>query len=394
MFQRPHIELLKERLKGTANFIQVIAGPRQVGKTTLIRQYLAQTSIPYYYASADSAIPASEAWIRQQWDTASAMKKAGSLADFILVLDEIQRIPNWSESIKALWDASKFQGDSLKLVLLGSSNLLIRKGLTESLAGRFELIRLNHWSYSEIQTAFGLSLEEYIWFGAYPGAAEIRSQESRWKDYILNSLIESTISKDILMMTRIHKPALLRNLFNLGCQYSGQVLSFTKIMGQLQDAGNTTTLSDYLQTLEAAGMLSGLEKYSGSRIMRRSSSPKFQVQNTALISAQSSLWFQQALTDRTFWGRLVESTIGAHLINHASEGHYSVHYWRDGNHEVDYVLQKGDRLIALEVKSGIAKNTSGIQAFARQYPEARLVLVGDQGIPVEEFLRIEPGGLL
>jgi predicted AAA+ superfamily ATPase len=241
-----------------------------------------------------------------------------------------------------------------------------------------------------METAFGFTPEEYAWFGGYPGSAAVYKDEVRWKDYINHSLIDTSISRDILLMTRINKPALLRNLFFLGCQYSGQILSYTKMIGQLHDAGNTTTLADYLYTLGSAGLLTGLEKFSGSRVMKRSSSPKFQVLNTALISAQNPLTFIQALQDQTFWGRIIESAVGAHLFNGANAGNYQVYYWREGNREVDFVLQKGSRLIAIEVKSGLTNKIPGIQSFSEAYPQARLILIGPQGIPWQQFLGLNP----
>jgi len=390
MFQRTQIKILEKRISEPRKFIQVITGPRQVGKTRLVEQFLSDTRIPYHYASADAAGLTGPAWIHQQWEAAVLMMTTGRHSEFLLILDEIQKIESWDEIIKSRWDSDTFNKIPIKLILLGSSRLLIQKGLTESLAGRFELIGMPHWSLTEMETAFGFTPEEYAWFGGYPGSAEIYKDESRWKDYISHSLIDTSISRDILLMTRIHKPALLRNLFFLGCQYSGQILSYTKMIGQLHDAGNTTTLADYLHTLGSAGLLIGLEKYSGSRIMKRSSSPKFQVLNTALISAQNPLRFNQAFHDQTFWGRIIESAIGAHLVNGANEGKYQVFYWREGNQEVDFILQKGAQLIAIEVKSGSVNKLPGIQSFSSAYPQARLFLIGRQGISWQEFLRIKP----
>ena len=339
MFQRAHIKILEERISEARKFIQVITGPRQVGKTRLVEQFLWKAGIPSHYASADAAGLPNPAWIHQQWETALLMLTTGGYPEFLLVLDEIQKIGNWAEIIKARWDSDTFNKIPIKLILLGSSRLLLQKGLTESLAGRFELISMTHWSLTEMETAFGFTPEDYAWFGGYPGGVELYKDEPRWKDYINHSLIDTSISRDILMITRIHKPALLRNLFFLGCQYSGQILSYNKIVGQLQDAGNTTTLADYLHALGTAGLLTGLEKYSGSRIMKRSSSPKFQVLNTALISAQNSLTFSQARQDQIFWGRIIESVVGAHLVNSAQEGSYQVYYWREGNQEVDFIIR-------------------------------------------------------
>jgi hypothetical protein len=313
----------------------------------------------------------------------------------VLALDEVQKVHGWSETVKRLWDEDTRARRSLRVVLLGSSPLLMRRGLTESLAGRFELLHIPHWSYREMRDAFGLSLEQYFYFGGYPGAAPLIADPDRWRRYLLDSLIETTIARDVLLMTRVDKPALLRRLFELGCRYSGQVLSYTKMLGQLQDAGNTTTLAHYLDLLGEAGMLVGLQKYSGPAVRQRGSSPKLQVLNTALMSAQSGLSPEQVRADPEFRGRLVESAVGAHLANAAAAGECALFYWRDSNREVDFVLRRGPTVVAIEVKSGRAGDSlPGLGAFAERYHPRRTLLVGEGGIPLEEFLARDVGDWL
>jgi len=303
------------------------------------------------------------------------------------VLDEIQKISGWSETVKRLWDEDTRARRSLRVVLLGSAPLLITQGLTESLAGRFEVIFLPHWSFGEMRTAFGCSLEQFVFHGGYPGAAPLVGDPARWSRYVLDSLIETSISRDVLLLTRVDKPALLRRLFELACRYSGQVLSYTKMLGQLQDAGNTTTLAHYLELLSGAGMVCGLQKYAGDAARSRGSSPKLQVLNTALMTAMSGVTLAEARADREFWGRLVESAVGAHLANAALCGDCRLHYWRDGNLEVDFIVQAGRRLTAIEVKSGRAPVAHpGTAAFSRAFKPQRSLLVGGDGIALEEFL--------
>ena len=273
---------------------------------------------------------------------------------------------------------------------MGSSRLLIQQGLTESLAGRFETMYLGHWTYTEMQEAFGWSIEQYVYFGGYPGSAILIDDEERWKNYIKDSLIETSISKDILMLTRVDKPALLKRLFELGSLYSGQILSYTKIIGQLQDAGNTTTLANYLKLLSDCGLLGGLDKYAGDIIRKRGSSPKFQVYNNALITSQANDTYEKAIINPELWGRLVESSVGTHLINHSISERYNLYYWREGNHEVDFILEKGDKVIGLEVKSGMKAENTGMGVFAEKFHPEKVLLVGTSGIPYEEFLKINP----
>lgn len=390
MFERPYLNLIKLRIEEPRKFIQVIFGPRQVGKTTMVTQLLPQLSIPNMIESADAILATNSAWLAQVWESARLRLKASGAAEFLLVIDEIQKIDNWSETIKQQWDKDTREKVNIKVILLGSSRLLIQKGLTESLAGRFETLYLGHWSYQEMQEAFGWSIEQYVYFGGYPGSATLIRDEERWKNYIKDSLIETSISKDILMLTRVDKPALLKRLFEIGCIYSGQILSYTKILGQLQDAGNTTTLANYLKLLSDCGLLGGLDKYAGDIIRRRGSSPKFQVYNSALITAQSDDTYENAIIEPKLWGRLVESSVGAHLLNHSISERYNLYYWRAGNYEVDFVLEKGDKLIGLEVKSGMKAENAGMGVFTERFHPEKVLLVGTGGIPYNEFLKINP----
>ncbi|PKP41664.1 MAG: AAA family ATPase [Bacteroidetes bacterium HGW-Bacteroidetes-10] len=390
MFERPYLKSVRARVEEPRKFIQVILGPRQVGKTTMVTQLLNQLFVPNQYESADAVSATNSAWLMQVWESARLRMKAAGNKEYLLVIDEIQKIDNWSEVVKQQWDRDTRENINIKVILLGSSRLLIQKGLTESLAGRFETLYLGHWSYPEMKEAFGWSIVQYVYFGGYPGSVTLINDEERWKNYIKDSLIETSISKDILMLTRVDKPALLKLLFELGCLYSGQILSYTKIIGQLQDAGNTTTLANYLMLLSDCGLLGGLDKFAGDVIRKRGSSPKFQVYNNALITAQSDESYEKAIISPKLWGRLVESSVGTHLLNHSTSERYNLYYWREGNLEVDFVLEKGDNIIGLEVKSGTKEGTAGMSIFAKKFNPDKVLLVGTGGIPYDEFLKINP----
>ena len=386
-YSRPQTQELVQRLREPRRFIQVVAGSRQVGKTTLAEQAARQSGLPTRYASADEPTLRGVQWIEQQWEAARSLADGADADGALLVLDEVQKVTGWSETVKRLWDADTRTGRPLKAVLLGSAPLLVERGLSESLAGRFEMLRLPHWSFAEMRAAFGWSLEQYLFYGAYPGAAPLIRQPDRWARYVRDSLIEPILSRDVLLLSRVDKPALLRRVLELGCAYSGQILSYNKMLGQLQDAGNATTLAHYLDLLSGAGLVTGLQKYAGGAARRRASSPKLQVFNTALITAQAGTTLKQAREDRTFWGRLVESAIGAHLANAAATGDCQAHYWRERNREVDFVVRAGDRLVAIEVKSGRAADTlAGMAAFSQAFRPTRKLLVGGDGIDVETFL--------
>ena len=386
-YTRPTFTVLTQRLTEPRRFIQVVAGPRQVGKTTLVQQVVEHSRLPVHFVSADEPTLRGANWIEQQWEAARLALTTSGHTEAVLVLDEVQKLQQWSETVKRLWDEDTRTRRALKVILLGSAPLLIQRGLSESLAGRFEVIHLPHWSYLEMREAFGWSLEQYLFYGGYPGAVPLIEEPARWARYVKDALLETTIARDVLLLTRVDKPAVLRRLFEVGCHYSGQVLSYTKLLGQLQDAGNTTTLAHYLELLAGAGMLTGLPKFAGQMVRSRASSPKLQVLNTALMTAQLGMTLTEARANPEFWGRLTESAVGAYLANAAAAGRCELFYWRERNREVDFVLRRNRAVVAIEVKSGRTHNTlSGLTAFAEAFNPTRKLLVGGDGIAVETFL--------
>lgn len=390
---RQQSKILKERILEQRKFIQVVAGPRQVGKSTLVLQVLKQLSISYSYETADAVDANDTDWIHRVWEAARTTMMLQGVQEYLLVVDEVQKIENWSEAVKREWDSDTRNTVNLKLVLLGSSRLLLRKGLTESLAGRYELIRMPHWSYSEMRDAFGFSLDEYIYYGGYPGSAHLIHDERRWRKYVKDSLVEPAIQKDVIMTSNIYKPALMEQLFELGCSYSAEILSLTKLMGQLQDAGNVTTLASYLKILDECALITALYKYANDEARKRSSIPKYQVYNNALLTAYKGRGYSVDRTDTKVWGRWVESAVGTHLLNMADELDYDVYYWRepsrsktDADKEVDFIISCGGELTAIEVKSGRRGMNSGLPAFASAFHPKRSLVVGTGGVSLEVFL--------
>lgn len=385
-FRRSGYDLLRARLQEQRRFIQVVAGPRQVGKTTMVRQVLESLTVPVVFASADEPGLKGSQWVAQQWDAARLAARQ-SKDGAVLAVDEVQKIPHWDESIKKLWDEDTAKRIQVKVVLLGSAPLLIQHGLTESLGGRFVMLHQPHWTFPEMKSAFGWSIDNYLYFGGYPGAATLIADPERWARYVRDSLIETTISRDVLLLSRVDKPALLRRLFELACSYSGQILSYQKMTGQLQDAGNTTTLAHYLDLLAAAGMVTGVQKYAGDKARQRASSPKLQVFNTALMTAQSGVAPNEVDKNPEFKGHLVESAVGCHLVNAAAGKECELFYWRENNREVDFVVKSGRFITAIEVKSGSRRDKlPGMDAFNTAFHPQRRLLVGADGISLEDFL--------
>ena len=383
MFKRRLVSKLIERLTEPRRFIQIIAGPRQTGKTTAVLQALKELDMQSHFVSADDPSFNSAEWLRNEWEQARALCKT---RDAILVVDEIQKIQNWSSVVKLLWDEDSRLFSSLKVVLTGSSSLLLQKGLSESLLGRFEILFSTHWSYSECKEAFNYSLDDFLFFGGYPGASALIRDESRWAQYMGKSIVEPTISQDILMMEEVRKPALLRALFLLGAGYSAQELSFTKMLGQLQDAGNTVTLAHYLELLNKANMLTGLQNYSGNQIRSRKSSPRFMVYDTSLMTYVDGTNRRRLLDNPTDKGRLIESAVGAYLLARSKEEGFEVYWWRERNNEVDFVIKKSRQITAIEIKSGRVKSVGGSLSFKQRYPEALSLIVGSMNCRLEDFL--------
>ena len=389
MYKKPEYKIITNRLLEERKFIQVVMGPRQVGKSTVVKQVLKDIDIPYLFYSADNVPASNSGWISDCWAAVRSLKVNKSWHDVILVIDEIQKIANWSEVVKKEWDFDSFNDINIKVLLLGSSRVLLEKGLSESLAGRFEEIRMSHWSYQEMKDCFGFTLDQYIFFGGYPGAATLINDEERFNHYIQSAIIEATINKDILMDTPISKPALLRQTFELGAAYSGELLSLNKMLGSLQDAGNTVTLTGYINLLKESGLLCGLQKYSVDNARRKASIPKLQVYNNALKTVYSPISFEQAIIDRKSWGRIFESNIGAYLVSQSFIHHFDVFYWRERNFEVDYILRKNNTLIAIEVKSNAEKRTGGLEKFRQLFNPKSAFIIGDGGISAEDFFTMD-----
>lgn len=393
MLKRKQYKELSDRILEPRDKIQVISGPRQVGKSTMVKQVLAETTIPHLSVSADGIDKENTRWIGEIWESARAKMQINKSGEYLLVIDEVHKINNWSEEVKKQWDADTRNDINLKVVLLGSSRLLLKDGLTESLTGRYELIRMPHWSYIEMQKAFGLSVEQYIYYGGYPGGAKLISNEIRWRRYIKDSIIAPAIAKDILMTKVIYKPELMKQLFELGCTYSSEEISLTKILGQLQDAGNVTTLANYLTTLAESQLLCGLQKYAYDNARKYNSVPKIMTYNTALLSALSGVTFEKAYTTPKVWGRWAESAVGAHILNAADEYDYKVYYWRDKNDEVDFIIEHYGQCAAIEVKSGRRTMNEGLSVFKNKFQPKLSLIVGSGGMPFDEFLNCDLGAL-
>lgn len=393
MYKRNVYDTIKERMSEPRRFVQVIMGPRQIGKSTVVKQVLDDLDRPFILRSADTVPASYGSWISDCWAEARLLLNVQQLPEVILAIDEIQKIRNWSESVKKEWDSDTLNGINIKVILLGSSRVMLEKGLSESMMGRFEEIRMAHWTFPEMRDAFGLSLDEYIYFGGYPGAAPLIKDEQRWRDYISASMVDATINKDILMDTPIGKPALLRQTFELCAAYSGRIVSLTKLLGALQDAGNTVTLAGYINLLGDSGLITGLQKFSADTARRKASIPKYQVFNNALCSLYSGYSFNEALTDRKKWGVVFESAIGAHIVNSAFSQRFNVHYWRDSNNEVDFILSKNRRVVAVEVNSNDERATAGLQSFKKQFHPDASFIVGSNGIAPETFLSMNLSSL-
>ena len=417
MYQRLQKSQILEDLNKPSSHIMVLSGPRQVGKTTLIHQVLKELQKPSLYLAVDNPnmdqlIPIhmgdstsvimdrdttppttrDRSWLVAWWQRARIMARQ-SQQGFVLIIDEIQDIPYWSKTVKGLWDLDRHQNLPLHVVLLGSAPLLIQKGMDDSLMGRFYEILLPHWSFNEMSEAFHMDLDHYIFFGGYPGSISfLQKGEPHWRNYIASSIVRPNIERDILAMQRVDHPMLLEQLFALSASYTAQIVSYTKLLGDLQDKGNTTTVARYLELLSHGGLITGLSNYSDQiHKRRRRSVPKLSVFNNALTSYKNEYTFEQAQADRSYWGRLVESAVGAHLLG-TVPSIVGLYYWRHKGREVDFVLKYGPHLLAIEVKSGSSSRprVSGLEAFKKHFKGAKTMIVGEQGVGIAEFLSTPP----
>lgn len=375
-FQRPFVAQLARRLQGPSHFIQVLVGPRQIGKTTGVRQLLAQGEWPAHYVNADDVLVSDRSWLLQQWQQALLLGDGA-----LLVVDEIQKVPNWPETMKALWDA---QPGRLRVLLLGSSALQLQTGVTESLAGRFELLRVHHWRFAELQQAFGYDLNRYLAFGGYPGAVVLESDPDRWYAYMKDAIVEAVIGKDILQSRKVANPALFRQAFEILCAYPAQEISYTKLLGQLQDKGNTDLVKTYIELYGGAFLLHALQKYSPKAHLSRASSPKMLPACPALYSMAAGAAVNTNAEQR---GRAFELAVGCELMQLPGQ----LYYWRERNDEVDFVYRQRERLYAIEVKSGRSKSAKGLEVFCEKVPQAVPIILTPQNF--EQF-STDPNQLL
>lgn len=388
LIERPLVAILLKRLQAGHQPVQIVLGPRQVGKTTALEQVMEQWPGPSHYATADLPAPPDAEWIHAQWLVARELARSQRKRT-LLVLDEIQKVSRWSDVVKGLYDEDKRTRSLVRPVILGSSSLHVERGAKESMAGRYELLFCPHWTFPECHAAFGWNLEQWLFFGGYPGAAPLVKDARRWQRFVSDSLVEPVLSRDVLQLTPILKPALLRQLFMLAVHAPAQVRSYNKMLGQLQDAGNTVTLAHYLSLLSSAFLVTGLNQWSGSRVIRqRASSPKLIVWNNALITALGGWAYGQARSQPELWGRLVENAVGAHLLNHGFI--QATGYWQKSSAEVDFVVETGRRTTAFEVKSGRHTASAGMASFRRAHANVRSLVVGTGGIPLDQFFSSSP----
>ena len=356
----------------------------------MIDQFVEKTTVPYSLFSADGVGKTNTAWISEKWHEVRTRMMLYNETEHILIIDEIQKIIGWSEIVKKEWDKDTREKRNLKVILLGSSRLLIQKGLEESLEGRYEALKMGYWEWEEMRDAFGFTMEQFIYFGGFPGLAPYINDEDRWRKMMEDSIISPILNHDILDIEEIRNPPLLRQVFELGSIYSAQEISLTKMQGVV-NSGTVPTISSYLRILDETMLIKPLQKYDNSAIKTKNSIPKLQAYNNAFRNSYCQHTFEEALMNKTEWGRQVESAVGAYLAGRAILDGFELLFWRDEKkNECDYVLKKGERLIAIEVKSGHADNIDGYHAFMKKF-EKNIVnsfIVGPEGLPLEDFFRL------
>lgn len=387
MYQRRHLNILKSRMAEPRRRMQIVMGPRQVGKSTLVGQFTEGISVPFDFFAADGVNRFDSSWIPNKWQQVRMRMDIHSEQEHILIIDEVQKIRGWSEQVKKEWDEDSRSHRNLKVILLGSPRLLSQKGLEESLEGRFETIKMGYWDWQEMHEAFGFSMDEYVYFGGFPGLAPDIQDEDRWRNLMEDSIISPILTRDFLEIEEIRNPALLRQVFELACIESAKELSLTKMQGTM-NSGTVPTIKNYLDILNKSMIVQPLQNYSPSRVKEKQSVPKMQVFNNAFRNRFGTFSFDEARVDPAEWGRLVESAVGAHLANRAMTDDYELFYWRnERRQECDYVLRKGQALVAIEVKSGSVDKTIGFEKFKEQFADivTAAFIVGPHALPLDDF---------
>ena len=410
-YVRPIKQDILKYLDGKPKHMLMLWGPRQSGKSTLIQQTLRHYPGPYQYINVDDFEPEHiidfpelmqkpkssrlSLWMREHWQKARSCAQASS-QPFVLVIDEVQMIPNWAQRVKGMYDRDRWDGHQVHVVLLGSSPRNLQKGISESLLGRFYPMDIPHWSYSEMKEAFGFSVDDYIFYGGYPGAASYAGPDQylEWKNYVQTAVIDGNLERDIFELIEIHYPDVMDQVFKIGAHASSQLMDIKKVIEKFtyetqqqlkkEDFPHILVMR-YLTILSKVSMLTSITKYARDPFKRRRT-PKFQVLNTGLMSATHTLTFEEAKQSPAYWGRLAESAVGAHLLNtlHPSA---SLHYWRYNGDEVDFVVDRTITLTAIEVKTAKKnKPLKGLQTFCQKFPVTRSLVVGTGGISFEEFL--------
>jgi len=390
-YHRQHLATLKSRMAEPRRRIQIIMGPRQVGKSTLIYQFCEGMDTPYDYFSGDNANRFDTSWIPNRWQEARMKMDLHGDKERILIIDEVQKIDGWSEQVKKEWDEDTRRKRNLKVILLGSSRVLLQKGLNESLEGRFEPLKMGYWEWSEMRDAFGFTMQQYIYFGGFPGLALDIHDEDRWRGLMEDTVITPILSRDILEIEEIRNPALLRQVFELASIESARELSLTKMQGTM-NSGTVPTIKNYLNVLDQTMTVKPMQKYAPSVIKEKNSIPKMQIYNSAFRNCYGRFTFEEAVTNPSEWGRQVESAVGAHLANRSQLDTFELLYWRNNNKkECDYVLKKGQSLVAIEVKSSSADDTSGFEEFKNLFSKqiTAAFIVGPEGLPLEDFFSLD-----
>ena len=382
--------LLGERLREPApGRIQLLTGPRQVGKTTLLLELARQFGEAAVYMAGDEPDAALPGFWERCWTETEARAQRGTA---VLLLDEIHHLPDWAARLKGQWDRLRRQHLPLHVVATGSSALRVATGSRESLAGRFERMTLSHWPAAALGSTFHLSEHSaalsLVQFGSYPGTMELKSDPARWRAYLRDAIIEPAIGRDVLSLGAIRRPALLRQVFAIATASPAQVVSLQKLQGQLQDKGALETVAHYLAMLQEAYLVSPLERFSTRAHRRRSAPPKLLTLNNALLSAMHPDGPPDPAKEPQRFGAWVENACLAFAVNQGQR----VMYWREEPLEIDAVFEGSWGNWAVEVKTGSfdVHSLKGLLEFCRRNPKFTPLVItapGSESMPRRHGLR-------
>lgn len=397
-FERTHVQALLSRLSLPSPAVQAVVGPRQVGKSTLIRQVLEKLEAPTVFLSCKSVQYRQTGWIHKEWEIARLLAKHHGHC--VIAVDDAQRLPGWAPLLCQLHKEDLEQQRDIRIVITGSSELELLQQLKDKFPQSHEVIRAGYWTYPEMRCAFNWGIEQYLFYGGLPRSGDEPSDDETWLNWIRELMFDNLLKEDVKAVAPAQNHEAIFDYFKVSSVHSGNIMSYAQLAQKLPFTVKPTTLANYQKVLSRAGISNGLARIQDGGEISRSGSPKLQLSSNAWLTGMMNSRFDKLRSQGVIWKQVFKSAVGAHLLNFAQENAYSVHYWFDRQHRVDFVLKKNDALVPIVVMPGdVKQGTDAIQAFAKNnaMPHAIILQAGNDDaslsphhMNIEAFLSSAP----